>query len=32
MQVVRVLGEHGVPFVEAPNGGGWVEATLVPAH
>lgn len=31
-EVVRVLGEHGVPFVEAPNGGGWVEATLVPAH
>ncbi|KAL4452605.1 hypothetical protein ABPG75_008267 [Micractinium tetrahymenae] len=31
-EVVRLLGECGVTFVEAPNGGGWVEATLVPAH
>lgn len=31
-EVVRLLSERGIPFVEAPNGGGWVEATLVPAH
>ncbi|KAL4439001.1 hypothetical protein ABPG77_006938 [Micractinium sp. CCAP 211/92] len=31
-EVVRLLSEHGVSFVEAPNGGGWVEATLVPSH
>ena len=30
-EVQRLLAEHGIPFVEGP-GGGWVEATLVPAN
>jgi len=30
-EVVRLLQERGIPYMEAPNGGGWVEATLAPA-